>query len=592
MPEFVGKNPKDEARWARAKKAASKSTEVGSESYWKLANYIYHNKGKKVDKSLTLSEAELEKGLKEMAAGAMLGAAALNPVSLAASVKMPSASQHIAHASPIELHDDLKNISMIESSYGKFKNHKKTTVGLNAGHTAGGSTGLMPITIKETVKKNPHLMAKYGHLVDSHPDHVTKFINQNPNVENEIANTHWKRLGKVFGTDTSRKAYAWRNGITAAKKASHDEITNHPYVKTFHKYQQAGIHRIVASNEMKKAIEGAFDILLKSMSLGHSELAAPTQQVGGAALKKKKKVKTKIVKLLAKIEEDLEKAWDTHRVSEPPQFEGQVHPEKPYIGRKHPNGKLSWFTNDKKAHETDSFVNEKAESYISKHPKEHQPLIRQFIRTVMASPTRHAIMAGDKGSDKPDVRARHIRSLLSGHEHVKIGLSGPQRLHFVAARHGQAGGRDRVDAWTFTPEGFKKGAISNGNEETNINQGDIFHISYVGRAFRKAEGNGWDAVEGFDSGAIHSVLKAVRFEGLGARGGHSGPAEASSDLLRRSDTSEGSSGTGISRVSEEVEDKAKSLLKTLRGKIAEGTALSKAVAEADELEKIEDGLKT
>lgn len=45
MPGFI-KTPKDEARWKRAKDAASKETAEGSESYWKLSNYIYHKMGK------------------------------------------------------------------------------------------------------------------------------------------------------------------------------------------------------------------------------------------------------------------------------------------------------------------------------------------------------------------------------------------------------------------------------------------------------------------------------------------------------------------------------------------------------------------
>jgi len=45
MPGFV-KTPKDEARWEKAKKAASKSTSHGTDSFWKLSNYIYHKMGK------------------------------------------------------------------------------------------------------------------------------------------------------------------------------------------------------------------------------------------------------------------------------------------------------------------------------------------------------------------------------------------------------------------------------------------------------------------------------------------------------------------------------------------------------------------
>jgi hypothetical protein len=45
MPGFV-KSPKDEARWEKSKSAAAKRTKEGSDSYWKLSNYIFHRMGK------------------------------------------------------------------------------------------------------------------------------------------------------------------------------------------------------------------------------------------------------------------------------------------------------------------------------------------------------------------------------------------------------------------------------------------------------------------------------------------------------------------------------------------------------------------
>lgn len=41
MPGFV-KTKADEAKWKTAKDAAAKSTDRGSESFWKLSNYIFH----------------------------------------------------------------------------------------------------------------------------------------------------------------------------------------------------------------------------------------------------------------------------------------------------------------------------------------------------------------------------------------------------------------------------------------------------------------------------------------------------------------------------------------------------------------------
>ena len=66
MPGFV-KTPKDEARWAKAKEAAGKSTEKDSESYWKLSNYIYHKMGKTEEdqKMADLAKADLEQHLQK-----------------------------------------------------------------------------------------------------------------------------------------------------------------------------------------------------------------------------------------------------------------------------------------------------------------------------------------------------------------------------------------------------------------------------------------------------------------------------------------------------------------------------------------------
>jgi len=174
-------------------------------------------------------DEELEKGFKELAVGAAM-AGSLASASIAPEQHQPQ----IQHMSPrVELQGDLKHIAMIESSGGKNKAHALTTVGVNAGHTAAGSTGLMPIMARETIRKNPALMAKYGHLLNSSADATTSFLNENPNSEAEIANSHWNRLNRIFGSNHAKKAYAWRNGISAAKNATPDQIALHPYVQKF-----------------------------------------------------------------------------------------------------------------------------------------------------------------------------------------------------------------------------------------------------------------------------------------------------------------------------------------------------------------------
>ena len=204
------------------------------------------------------SHDELEKGWKEGLAGAaLISGIATATVS---GNKDVQASPYVGQAHSVqqpalpkvELRQELRHIAEIESSGGKNKNHAQTTVGLNAGQTAAGSTGLMPLTVKETLSKNPTLNKKYGHLAGMEHSKITEALNKDPSMEADIANTHWQRLDHVFGSNQSRKAYAWRNGISAAKSASDEKINSHPYVQKYMKLRgQSG--RDVAS--VKKSEE-------------------------------------------------------------------------------------------------------------------------------------------------------------------------------------------------------------------------------------------------------------------------------------------------------------------------------------------------
>jgi hypothetical protein len=196
-----------------------------------VATYHPHDSHK-----LAASEAQgddLEKGVKHLATSALMGMAALAP-SPTSAIHMPKAPQAIQQAAPkIALQPDLQHISMIESSGGKNKNHAMTNVGVNKGHTAGGATGLMPITIQEAVRHNPDLQKKYGHLLKMDHHAVTAAINGDSQMENDIANHHWDHLGKVFRGNKQKMAYAWRNGIKAASTADETKISTHPYVQKF-----------------------------------------------------------------------------------------------------------------------------------------------------------------------------------------------------------------------------------------------------------------------------------------------------------------------------------------------------------------------
>lgn len=185
----------------------------------------------------------LEKGFKELTVGAALAAGLVSASPLSASQEKPAPIKAEVPSSikvdKPELHEELKHISFIESSSGKNKNHKTVESGLNTGHTAGGSTGLMPLTIKDIVRQNPSLHQKYGHLRGMSADEITDFTNKNEHAESEIANAHWNRLINIFPNSPSRRAYAWRRGITASLKASDEKVESHPYVKKFNELRGA-----------------------------------------------------------------------------------------------------------------------------------------------------------------------------------------------------------------------------------------------------------------------------------------------------------------------------------------------------------------
>jgi 8-oxo-dGTP pyrophosphatase MutT (NUDIX family) len=188
--------------------------------------------GRKDAKTLLRSETVVEDAMNKSVKGAIIGAALA--AAGAAPVHQVTEPAPLAHA---QLKSELQSISQIESSGGKNKNHEMTHVGLNAGMTAGGSTGLMPLTIQGAIQHSKFLHQKYGHMLSMKPDQITAEINKNPEAETEIANEHWSHLSSVFKSP-ARRAYAWRNGINATQHANDQEVYNHPYVQHFLKLRE------------------------------------------------------------------------------------------------------------------------------------------------------------------------------------------------------------------------------------------------------------------------------------------------------------------------------------------------------------------
>ncbi len=136
-----------------------------------------------------------------------------------------------------DMDPDLDHIKQIESSMGKNVKHKDVNYGINAGSSAYGAYGLMPVQILDTVHYDKALKHKHPHLAELNPiadeDKVKNYIKAYPSLESEIVKSHWNRLGKKFEGDTNRMAYAWKNGLTGAMKATDEQVKEHPYVKKF-----------------------------------------------------------------------------------------------------------------------------------------------------------------------------------------------------------------------------------------------------------------------------------------------------------------------------------------------------------------------
>lgn len=136
----------------------------------------------------------------------------------------------------------LKYIAMIESSGGKNLKHHKAKTGLNAGSKAIGKYGMMPMQILDTVSKDKGLSQKYPEFsnLDSIKDAATieQKLLKNPDLETELANSHWKRLHDVFDGDENLMAHAWNHGIHGTKETPMDSILNHDYVKKYNRYKK------------------------------------------------------------------------------------------------------------------------------------------------------------------------------------------------------------------------------------------------------------------------------------------------------------------------------------------------------------------
>jgi hypothetical protein len=171
-------------------------------------------------------DLDLAKSFKTKAAGAMIAASSM--------ISQPTAPKAMEMKAPVaaSAYDSgrmLRSIASVESSSGKNTNHAP----LASGESAYGKYGLTPDVIRETIHLQPKLKAKYEKATMLHGPELHKYMNDNPGLEDSIAQSHLKRLEKHFGQDPQKIGFSWNQGIRGTYKAmkNKQDIKIHPYVQ-------------------------------------------------------------------------------------------------------------------------------------------------------------------------------------------------------------------------------------------------------------------------------------------------------------------------------------------------------------------------
>jgi len=132
---------------------------------------------------------------------------------------------------PIKLNKDLIPIAILESSMGRFTNHKPHSKGI--WWTSYGALGLKPIVAYEAYEK---VKSRYP-TIKNKDEFLSRFLSDDV-FYNEMCNIHWNKI-KTYFSDTEHAVYAWRWGIMASRRATDEMIDNSTYVAKYKKLRNA-----------------------------------------------------------------------------------------------------------------------------------------------------------------------------------------------------------------------------------------------------------------------------------------------------------------------------------------------------------------
>jgi hypothetical protein len=173
----------------------------------------------------------LEKGIKHVAAGFAIAGAMAAPHQANAPAA-PAPKPAVQQQSQYDSGKMLRTIASVETQSGHNMAHKPVG-GIHGGESAFGKYGLMPNTIRETIGMHRDLKQKHGNALKLKGDDMRRYMEDNPGLEDTIAQRHLQRLEHHFGKDPSKLGYAWLEGIRGTYKAGKENknINDHWHVK-------------------------------------------------------------------------------------------------------------------------------------------------------------------------------------------------------------------------------------------------------------------------------------------------------------------------------------------------------------------------
>jgi len=188
-------------------------------------------KGKKLPERVGKAEP-LEKGAIKNAGIAlgMAGALAGGAGHAGAADRSPASIQHTKPQAPSYDHGKmLRTIAQVESNNGANTNHPVAS----NGELAFGKYGLMPGTIKDTIKGHKDLAAKHGKALALKGQQFQNYMHDNKGLEDVIADRHLSHMEHVLGKNPEHLGYGWLNGAQGTLNAikQKKDIKNHWHVK-------------------------------------------------------------------------------------------------------------------------------------------------------------------------------------------------------------------------------------------------------------------------------------------------------------------------------------------------------------------------